>query len=821
MKKYIQFATILVFIVAAVFVGYVAWQSQQDQSAEDSSAATITTKDFATEFSAISCSGNHLDLTARGEINGRKISITAKKRTAGAIDSLKLNDYEIVNNWDHGRQIQYAMIINGLGECLNPTEAGSKRDGQGATSTSQVISACSLGTDKFYTKNRPAYWLQQGDKGYCEGGVTQGLRDGTSDYTFEKIVDVGYHNIPNVIRMLFKVTFAEDVDSYQIEVPTGYHKQEFNNFYYVDIKKGELELKDPGPSDPSIAESYYVKGLPQNTVPVLSNGTYAIAAYAPSSFASSVWGFNFGNGEVSTTKWSSAIKGGATSKGTVLYNETFLVVGTHADVLDGLEKLFEKELEAPVSHHLDWINGHGALAGWAYDPDVPAQSVPVRFYYDEINSQNLIAEITANSDRNDVNEYFGITGKHGFNYSITSDVVANSSTRKLLIQAKDLSSNQWQEIATTYGIFIPYKEFEPTDFKILTMDNDTSAIFYIDKQNTLSNNAELYYTFSDNKHTYPVWYKELPLPADGNYKFMAHDYETYKYYLIAAHMKNTSSGFVDLHFFNPDASYNSTETTITTALPTSGDYEIFIDKYISDTRDDIFAFQKNDGSNIKLLYLAESSGYTKIDWETTLPLSSSNDYIFDIEKAGNGVYYIAAFQMNNNPNGKIQVHLLGNDDAFATIASTNELDLSENKDYHLEFDSYNGTKLFIGVIDYTINESVYKNMEVFFLESTENYQNQKSNSILPFLKIISNRSDPEPSPSSDYCLPMDIDGDNQLKILDLSNLVKKFKEDCIPDPNVDYGICGSQDSDGDGTIKIFDVVYAVNRFKTENCAKRE
>jgi hypothetical protein len=68
---------------------------------------------------------------------------------------------------------------------------------------------------------------------------------------------------------------------------------------------------------------------------------------------------------------------------------------------------------------------------------------------------------------------------------------------------------------------------------------------------------------------------------------------------------------------------------------------------------------------------------------------------------------------------------------------------------------------------------------------------------------------------------MDIDGDNQLKILDLSNLVKKFKEDCIPDPNVDYGICGSQDSDGDGTIKIFDVVYAVNRFKTENCTERE
>ena len=71
----------------------------------------------------------------------------ASARTAGAIDSLKFRGKEFVNAYDHGREWQSAVSYDGFGECLNPTEAGSAKDGTGADHSSLLLDAPHAGRD--------------------------------------------------------------------------------------------------------------------------------------------------------------------------------------------------------------------------------------------------------------------------------------------------------------------------------------------------------------------------------------------------------------------------------------------------------------------------------------------------------------------------------------------------------------------------------------------------------------------------------------------------------------------------------------------------
>lgn len=55
-------------------------------------------------------------------------------------------------------------------------------------------------------------------------------------------------------------------------------------------------------------------------------------------------------------------------------------------------------------------DGGISVAGWTYDPDAPAQSNWVHVYVDGA----FVAELGANRLRQDVNDAFGISGRHGF-----------------------------------------------------------------------------------------------------------------------------------------------------------------------------------------------------------------------------------------------------------------------------------------------------------------------------------------------------------------------------------------------------------------------
>src|ERR1700761_7197172 len=71
---------------------------------------------------------------------GHRLTLTSSAKYAGAIYSLKWNGVEFLNSGDHGRELQSAATFDGLGECYNPTEAGSSLDATRDTSTSKLLS---------------------------------------------------------------------------------------------------------------------------------------------------------------------------------------------------------------------------------------------------------------------------------------------------------------------------------------------------------------------------------------------------------------------------------------------------------------------------------------------------------------------------------------------------------------------------------------------------------------------------------------------------------------------------------------------------------
>ncbi len=148
------------------------------------------------------------DASIRGKIGSSEIVITTTDRLAGAIDSLKWDGKEFINSTDHGRQLQSAASFDcGVAkefwaECFNPTEAGSRRDGAGAKSSSRLLSIRADGPE-LRTTTQMAFWLAPGE----ESSGRPALNDKVlSDHVVSKRVRIGYKEFANVIE--YEVTFT-------------------------------------------------------------------------------------------------------------------------------------------------------------------------------------------------------------------------------------------------------------------------------------------------------------------------------------------------------------------------------------------------------------------------------------------------------------------------------------------------------------------------------------------------------------------------------------------------------------------------------------
>ncbi len=87
----------------------------------------------------------------RAKAGPSEIVITTTARLAGAIHSLTWNGKEFIDSADHGRQLQSAANFDAgqpfVSETFNPTEAGSRRDSAGPTSSSKLRSLTAAGAE--------------------------------------------------------------------------------------------------------------------------------------------------------------------------------------------------------------------------------------------------------------------------------------------------------------------------------------------------------------------------------------------------------------------------------------------------------------------------------------------------------------------------------------------------------------------------------------------------------------------------------------------------------------------------------------------------
>jgi hypothetical protein len=207
--------------------------------------------------------------TIRGNTTDSEIVIRTTARLAGAIDSLTWRGREFINSTDHGRQLQSASNFDAgspiTAETFNPTEAGSRRDGAGQTSTSQLLHLMTT-EHQLQSTSRMAFWLAPGEK--SDGNPAKNTQL-LSNHLLTKRVRIGLAEMSNVIQ--YDVTFSIPIGEHHkvavFEALTGYMPADFQIFKKYDRSTGQLEPLDDGPGEQnfpvviSTADGAYAMGI--------------------------------------------------------------------------------------------------------------------------------------------------------------------------------------------------------------------------------------------------------------------------------------------------------------------------------------------------------------------------------------------------------------------------------------------------------------------------------------------------------------------------------------------------------------------------------
>ena len=123
-------------------------------------------------------------------------------------------------------------VVPANAETFNPTEAGSRRDHIGPTSTSRLRELSAQG-DHLRTSTQMAFWLAPGER--SEGQRARNTNT-LSDYLLSKDVRIGYERWPQALD--YRVTFTVPTNAVhraaQFETVTGYMPPEFDTFWQFD-----------------------------------------------------------------------------------------------------------------------------------------------------------------------------------------------------------------------------------------------------------------------------------------------------------------------------------------------------------------------------------------------------------------------------------------------------------------------------------------------------------------------------------------------------------------------------------------------------------
>ena len=208
----------------------------------------------------------------RAPAGDSEIVITTTHRLAGAIHSLKWHGHEFINSADHGRQLQSACSFDNTAaagaETYNPTEAGSRRDGAGLSSTSRLLELTAH-DGVLSTRTQMAFWLAPGER--SEGSLARNTTT-LSGYILSKHVAIGYRSWPQALD--YRVTFtlpagAHHTDA-QYEALTGYLPPEFSQFWQFNPRTRQLEPLSDGPGE-----------INNPVVLATPDGKFAMGIYAP------------------------------------------------------------------------------------------------------------------------------------------------------------------------------------------------------------------------------------------------------------------------------------------------------------------------------------------------------------------------------------------------------------------------------------------------------------------------------------------------------------------------------------------------------------
>lgn len=347
-----------------------------------------------------------------GMVGGDPVELRVSARFGGAVGSLMWRGQEFLNIYDHGRQISYAWHLDGHGECLNPTEPGSAQDRFLQSSTTDVLEICSDASNRVSTAINPAFWTAPGERAFCDNGTVEAVNTTlVSENLFEKVIQIGYRGIENVILFDATITLERDYASLRTEMPTAYLTHEFSARYSFDPRDGTMV---PRLETMEIYEPFsfiQVSNLP--AVLATEDGAFALGAYTDIPGAQyELLHYASRNPFDETNKWNILVGHTPAPAGEYSYR-SFAILGTLEDVRRAMIALHDL-------HPLDVTPGEGwvdvydceAIDGWAWDPDVPNTAMMVDVVDDETGE--VLVSSLAERFRPDLVAALGDNGRHGF-----------------------------------------------------------------------------------------------------------------------------------------------------------------------------------------------------------------------------------------------------------------------------------------------------------------------------------------------------------------------------------------------------------------------
>jgi hypothetical protein len=322
---------------------------------------------------AVNCpSSFSQDETIQASALGSTLTVHVSDRFAGAIDSLKYRGTQYINSDDHGREMQSASSFDNLGECFNPTEAGSQTDGSGRSSSSHLISISNV-NGVLTTNTNMAFWLlpHQNYGAPCGSTAATVAQNSTilSGHLLQKTISIGYGSISNLMPYTVTFTVPDTHAQATFEALTGYMPLAFSTFLTYDRNNKvlrKLNATSVGLASRTPVILTTADGL--NAMGVISPNTYKAGVTQP---YYAVWSIPSGN----TSKWNCVFSEQGISAGRKYTYSCYVAVGTVDEVVTAMNKYpsASTNLLVPVyrflaaKHFITTSFTEGARNGYAFE----------------------------------------------------------------------------------------------------------------------------------------------------------------------------------------------------------------------------------------------------------------------------------------------------------------------------------------------------------------------------------------------------------------------------------------------------------------------